>query len=503
MKAKNVIVIFAIILISALLTYMSSAFRYHDKIILNIAMRHSMFQQEIIDTLQEPQKVDVLYYKNQLIGVINDDSKLQSMLRDVYQTRYQKAYPNTSLGLSKDIHYAKEYSLERYEDKDAEILSYINKNDLFSIETNRITFSNGSVLFVRDLDDFKEAQKEYILNFVDETSYQNILANKTNEMKEEYDSIVVNFALDEQSQSSKGYASKSEILNGKEEIVNWFLEGYDKTKVVYNVEDGDTVQGVASKSGLELNNLMAINKDKLKDENQLLQPGMKLNVKGIQSPVTIKVEKEAVNKVTIYPDAPEYVEDATLAMGVEKVVQEEKLGYRKVKMQEIYKNGILVDSKELSTQNVEAPQRKIVRVGRKQSDDGTSIGGGGISVGNFRYPVDNPSLTCGWMCYSGHEAMDVKNYYNQYGDVVAADGGVVIVNSYHPINGYWMEIDHQNGFVTYYGHMNEPGYIGVGEKVNKGQVIGQIGMTGVATGPHVHFEIRFHNQKMDPAMYLK
>ncbi len=503
MKAKNLITFFAIILISALLTFLSSAFRYDDKITLKIAMTHSMFQQEIVETLEKPQQIDVLYYKNELIGVINDDKKLQKLLKDVYKNRYEEHYPNTTLGLSSDIHYATEYSLEKYEDKDDEILRYIDKKDLFSIETHQVSFSNGSILFVRDLDDYKKAQEEYMYNFVDEASYKNIVNNKKNVMNEEYDSIIVNFAFEEQSTITKGYAAQSEILNSKEEIVNWFLEGYDKTKVTYTVEDGDTVQGVASKSGLEMRNLMAINKDKLKEENQLLQPGMKLNVKGIQSPVNLKVEKEAVNKVTIYPDAPDYVQDATIPMGVEKVVQEEKLGYRKVTMKEIYKNGILVDSQELASQSVEAPQRKVVRVGSKQSDDGASIGGGSISVGNFRYPVDNPSLTCGWMCYSGHQAMDVKNYYNQYGDVVASDSGIVTVNSYHPINGYWMEIDHQNGFVTYYGHMNEPGFIGVGEKVSKGQVIGQIGMTGVATGPHVHFEIRFHGQKMDPAMYLK
>ena len=504
MKAKNGIFLFAIIVVSALLTLISSAFRYEEKMNLKIAMTHSMFNQEIVETLNEPRKIDVLYYKNTLIGVVNDDQKLQNMLDEVYEDRYQSQYPNTELGLSTDIHYAKEYSLELYEDKDEEILEYINKEDLFSVETHQITFDNGSILFVRDLEEYKQANKEYIQNFVDEASYSNIINKKENSMKQEYDSVVVNFAFDEHAQISKGYAAKSEILNTKDEIVNWFIEGYDKTKVIYTVEDGDTVQGVASKSGLEVSNLMAINKDKLKEENQLLEPGMKLNVKGIQSPVNLRVEKEAINKVTVYPESPQYIEDATLAMGVEKIVQEEKLGYRKVSMKEVYKNGILVDSKELSTQNVEVPQRKIVRVGSKQSNDGNSIGGGEIiSVGNFRYPVDNPSLTCGWMCYSGHEAMDVKNYYNQYGDVIAADGGIVSVNSYHPVNGYWMEIDHQNGFVTYYGHMNEPGYIGVGEKVEKGQVIGQIGMTGVATGPHVHFEIRFHGVKMDPAMYLQ
>lgn len=506
MKTKKLISFFVIIIVSALLTIVSGVFRYEASFALQLDMNDSLFHQKVIRTLENPAKVTVLYYKDKLMGVVQDENKIDALLNEIYHKQYAKEFPNANLGLSNDIHYSQEYSVEVYENKDEEIVSFIKDNELFSVETNQISFSNGSVLYVKNLEDYEKAKRDYILNFVDETSFNKINKNETIIMNEEYGSKITKFEFEEKVVVEKGYASINEILEDSDAIVNWFFNGYDDTKVIYEVEDGDTVQGVASKSALEVNNLIAINKTVLSDEYQLLDAGLKLNVKGISSPVNLKVEKEAINKVTIYPESPMYIEDNTLALGVEKIVQEEVLGYRKVVVKETYRNGVLLDNEELSSTPVEAPQRMVIRKGTKTSDDGQGINigiGESIGAGNFRYPVDNAGITCGWLCYSGHTAMDVRNVYDRYGAVYAADSGTIIVNDYHSINGYWMEIDHGNGFVTYYGHMNEPGYLEVGESVEKGQVIGQIGMTGVATGPHVHFEIRYRGEKMDPAMYLK
>ena len=85
---------------------------------------------------------------------------------------------------------------------------------------------------------------------------------------------------------------------------------------------------------------------------------------------------------------------------------------------------------------------------------------------------------------------DVQNMYDRYGPVYAADNGTVIQKGFNGISGNYLVIDHNNGFTTYYGHFNVPPYVEIGDTVQRGQVIGQIGMTGLATGPHVHFEIR-------------
>ena len=126
------------------------------------------------------------------------------------------------------------------------------------------------------------------------------------------------------------------------------------------------------------------------------------------------------------------------------------------------------------------PVREETRVGTKVIP--------GYGTGTFRWPVDNPSITCRWGCYSGHQAIDIKNSYNRYGNLYAADRGTIAETGYTSINGYYQIIDHNNGYKTYYGHMNRPAFFKVGQNVEKGEIIGQIGMTGRdATGPHVHF----------------
>ncbi|MBI0009273.1 M23 family metallopeptidase, partial [Bartonella sp. M0193] len=83
--------------------------------------------------------------------------------------------------------------------------------------------------------------------------------------------------------------------------------------------------------------------------------------------------------------------------------------------------------------------------------------------------------------------------------IVAAGDGVVTKAG--PVRGYGnqTEIRHANGYVTSYAHQNSfaPG-IKAGAKVHQGQIIGYVGSSGLATGPHCHFEVSVNNTKVDP-----
>jgi len=83
--------------------------------------------------------------------------------------------------------------------------------------------------------------------------------------------------------------------------------------------------------------------------------------------------------------------------------------------------------------------------------------------------------------------------------IYAAGDGVVEFHGWQSGYGNKVEIKHVNGFETAYGHMSryEPG-IDVGTRVRQGQLIGYVGSTGYATGPHLHFEMKINGNLVDP-----
>lgn len=86
--------------------------------------------------------------------------------------------------------------------------------------------------------------------------------------------------------------------------------------------------------------------------------------------------------------------------------------------------------------------------------------------------------------------------------VFAAAGGVVRFSGMHPQYGYMVEIDHGNDFTTRYAH-NSRLLVKEGEVVQRGGKIAESGSTGRATGPHVHFEVRYRGVAQNPARFLQ
>ncbi len=85
--------------------------------------------------------------------------------------------------------------------------------------------------------------------------------------------------------------------------------------------------------------------------------------------------------------------------------------------------------------------------------------------------------------------------------IVAAKAGVVIRNAYSAGYGNWMEVDHGNGVTTRYAH-NSKNISRVGDVVEMGEKIAEIGTTGNSTGNHLHFEVRVNGVAIDPWPWL-
>ncbi len=87
--------------------------------------------------------------------------------------------------------------------------------------------------------------------------------------------------------------------------------------------------------------------------------------------------------------------------------------------------------------------------------------------------------------------------------IKVAAAGLVTKVAYNDISGHYIEVAHNEGWVTNYRHMVEQAAVSVGSSVSQGQIIGKVGSTGWSTGPHLHFDLWNSIKQSPEAMYKK
>jgi len=247
--------------------------------------------------------------------------------------------------------------------------------------------------------------------------------------------------------------------------------------VEYEVQSGDTVSTIAEKFGISVdtirweNNLTSIKDIKL---------GQKLRI----LPVTGILHKVTYGE-TIYTIAKKYQVDAQVIVD---------WPYNSFANDETF---ALATGQTLIVPDGVKPKEvpTIPRIYYAQTPTAGTITG----TGQFVWPTQG-QMTQFFSWY--HKAIDVANHAAP--PVIAADSGTVIVAGWPSNDGYGnrIMINHGNGYVTLYGHLQQI-YVTAGEKVVRGQTIGKMGSTGRSTGTHLHFEIRVNGACQNPLAYLK
>ena len=98
-----------------------------------------------------------------------------------------------------------------------------------------------------------------------------------------------------------------------------------------------------------------------------------------------------------------------------------------------------------------------------------------------------------------HQGVDLAA--NAGTPIVASRGGTVTIASYSNSAGYYVTINHGDGFSSIYMHMTNY-VVSSGQKVNQGQTIGYVGSTGISTGNHLHFGIAQNGAYVNPCSYV-
>ncbi|MGZ3508795.1 MAG: M23 family metallopeptidase [Vulcanimicrobiaceae bacterium] len=119
-------------------------------------------------------------------------------------------------------------------------------------------------------------------------------------------------------------------------------------------------------------------------------------------------------------------------------------------------------------------------------------------------PVDGAAIV-GCFCYRTspdtefHPGVDLAADYGQ--TVHATAAGTVASAGWDGGYGLKVDVDHGNGYHTWYAHLSHIG-VSVGERVYKGETIALVGSTGFSTGPHLHYQVMLNGSPVDPTPYL-
>lgn len=160
----------------------------------------------------------------------------------------------------------------------------------------------------------------------------------------------------------------------------------------------------------------------------------------------------------------------------------------------------LIDDFETEIEGLDAEQKRLEKLIRESS------GSGGTSPGQLVRPVPG-QITSAFgprlhpiLGYTRmHTGVDMTAPLGQ--SIQAGAAGRVVIASTYGGYGLTVIIDHGGGMTTLYAHQSRV-LVAAGEQVDAGEVIGEAGSSGLATGPHLHFEVRLSGTPVDPAGYL-
>ncbi len=225
---------------------------------------------------------------------------------------------------------------------------------------------------------------------------------------------------------------------------------------------------------------------------ELLLEDLRVQVSG-----TIQYETEIAYSVMRIPDA-------TMYEGTERVRVMGQSGVRLITATVTTVNGVEQFSVITESEITKAPVTEIRAYGTKKKT-GSGYVGGQHAKGFFVWPTEHTRFLSQQFGNEGHRGIDIWRDNMTGEDILAADGGKVVMAGEYPgykTYGKFVIIDHGNGYRTVYAHCSEV-LVKEGDIVRQGQHIAEVGNTGRSTAPHLHFEVQRNGVLLNPMKFLK
>lgn len=177
------------------------------------------------------------------------------------------------------------------------------------------------------------------------------------------------------------------------------------------------------------------------------------------------------------------------------------------------RGGALVEGRPLSMEELQATLAELDQLTSQRTDLLTVVESRLFDqkMRNMMVPTQQPvkdghlGSSFGWRIdpFTGRSALHTGlDFQSEPGTpILAAAGGVVVTQEFHPAYGNMVEIDHGNNLITRYAHASRV-WVKVGDVIKRGQKIAEVGTTGRSTGPHLHFEVLVQGVPQDPHRFL-
>ena len=174
----------------------------------------------------------------------------------------------------------------------------------------------------------------------------------------------------------------------------------------------------------------------------------------------------------------------------------------------------VLKAEEEARKKAEEEARKKAEEERKKQEAANKNPGSGSSGGSSFVSGESWGRPCSWRKLTSpygyrthpttgqwkfHNGVDLAN--DKGTPIYAVRSGKVTVATYGSTYGYYVTINHGDGFSSLYAHMTRL-VVSKGDTVEKGQLIGYMGSTGRSTGPHLHFSIFYNGSTVNPMNYI-
>lgn len=442
------------------------------------------------------QAIYQIYLNGNKIGLINSKDELYNLINEE-QKEIKNEYKVDQVYPPKGFQIVRKYTHDNQLSTVEEIYNIIKTDKAFTLKGYAITIRSNEegvepqYIYVLDQKVFKEALENIVKTFIGDTRYEQFLTSTQPEIIDT-GFIIENMFFQENITIKESLINSDEkIYTDVNELTKFLLFDKNPQSKEYIVKSGDTIESIAEENELNITELLIAN-DEIPSEDTLLAIGQKINVALINPLLNLTYDElETTDNRVFYKT--EYVDDPTQYIGYKKVQTNGENGIERVTNRVRYINGFQSGSVfEVGDGKIIKPTiNEVIIRGTKQYPTG---GGTIIDIGNtnWLWPTDSYRIysNFGWRGGEYHDGIDIPRPAGS--PIYAALDGVVINASRGgpagPSAGINVVIMHANGYSTVYAHCSTV-YVKVNQEVKQGDVIAGVGMTGVASGNHLHFGV--------------